>query len=155
MKIKLASIIALTMTVMATTASMAQAQVPTMPNSVPFPPVLMQPGQNPPEIPGLNLTDEQKNQVKEIHEKTRSELEGILTSEQKNKLKEAAQAGKNPIAALQSLNLSDEQKTKLREVMESTRAQMDSILTDEQREKFSEFREKMPNPPFGKSPFPN
>lgn len=36
---------------------------------------------------GLNLTDAQKEQVKAIHEKTRQEVEAVLTPEQLEKLK--------------------------------------------------------------------
>lgn len=36
---------------------------------------------------GLDLTDEQKTQVKAIHEKTRAEVEAVLTPEQLEKLK--------------------------------------------------------------------
>lgn len=36
---------------------------------------------------GLNLTDEQKAQVKAIHEKTRADIEAVLTPEQRETLK--------------------------------------------------------------------
>lgn len=36
---------------------------------------------------GLNLTDEQKAQVKAIHERTKAEVEAVLTPEQRETLK--------------------------------------------------------------------
>jgi periplasmic protein CpxP/Spy len=169
MNFKLFSMAFITAGIILTSASIATANAPVILESTPvqggisflsshIPPRPTLLGQMPSgplqklsEIPGINLTEEQKNKLKEIQQETRSQVDEILTSEQVDDFKQAMQEGKNPPDAMKSLNLSSEQKQKMRELMVSQRGKLDDILTDEQREKLREFKEKMPkgNMPFG------
>lgn len=70
------------------------------------------------EIPGLNLTADQKAKMKELHQRQRQEME-----------------------SLRSQNLSqDALKAKRQEMHEKYRSEMRSILTPEQQQKMDQFR---------------
>lgn len=103
----------------------------------------------------LNLTDAQKNQLKQIRESTRAQIDEVLTAEQKaqmEKFKAERQAqrgqgqrpqqrgerGKKGFAAL---NLSEDQKAQIKKIMESSKAQTQAVFTPEQREQMKQFRE--------------
>lgn len=75
--------------------------------------------QKPVDYPKLNLTDDQKAQIKKIHEDAKSQMEALHNDS----------------------SLSPEQKqTKAREIHQAAREQMSSILTPEQREIMKERR---------------
>jgi Spy/CpxP family protein refolding chaperone len=93
-------------------------------------------------IPGLNLTEEQKTKLKALHQTIRPEMEAILTEEQKDALKKARQEGKNPPEAMKSINITDEQKSKIEEVMKSKRQTISEILTPEQMKILEENKPK-------------
>lgn len=74
-----------------------------------------------PQRPDLGLSDEQKEQVKQIRNSQREQL-GALR---------------------QDTSLSPEEKrAKAQEIRKNTRAQMDSVLTAEQKEKLQQLREE-------------
>lgn len=102
----------------------------------------------------LNLTSEQKDQMRQLHQETRQKIEALLSSDQLAKYKTAMQnrrggmrddAGEMNSASRQggnsnrrqnmfsSLNLSQDQQAKIREIMQSSRTRMSSILTEAQR----------------------
>lgn len=101
----------------------------------------------------LNLTSEQKDQMRQLHQETRQKIEAVLSSAQLAQYKTAMQsrrggmrdnAGQTNSTSAQgngnrrqniftSLNLSQDQQAKIREIMQSSRTRMSSILTDAQR----------------------
>ncbi|BAZ33118.1 hypothetical protein NIES4074_56280 [Cylindrospermum sp. NIES-4074] len=105
--------------------------------------------------PKLNLTDAQKNQIKEIRRSTRTQIEAVLTPEQREKLKaeyearrgqrqqgqrprQEGQGRRQPFA---SLNLTEGQKAEIKKIMESSKQQIQAVYTPEQREQLKQFRE--------------
>jgi periplasmic protein CpxP/Spy len=155
MKFKFLSGLILVAAAITTTASAIHAQLPPNPGQFParqgFP-------VRPPDFKELNLTEEQKDRLKEVQEEIQSSINEILTTEQRDTLKQAVEAGKKPPEVLQSMSLSDEQKQKIQEVMESKKQKMSEILTTEQKQ---QLRERMGgkhngrNIPSGFGRFPN
>jgi Spy/CpxP family protein refolding chaperone len=83
-------------------------------------------------IPGLNLTEDQKTKLKALHESTKSKMDGILTQEQKDALKKTRQEGRHSHHGKEPINLTDKQKSDMAEVMKSKRQAISEILTPEQ-----------------------
>ena len=89
----------------------------------------------------LNLTQEQKNQLKQIRENTRSQIESVLTEEQRQKLQAAKQAGGQQAGGRRgkhrdvwaSLNLTQEQKDAIKKIRQSAKEQMKNVLTPQQQ----------------------
>ncbi len=93
----------------------------------------------------LNLTDDQKAQLKQIHESTRSQIDAVLTSEQKAQLASAKgqrQQGQKPRKVWASLNLTAEQKAKIRAIREDAKQKSDAVLTSEQRQQLQQQRQQ-------------
>ncbi len=82
---------------------------------------------------GLNLTEAQKAQLKQIGQSTRSQIQAVLTPQQQEQMKQVRAQREKLRETVTSLNLTAEQKTKIREIMQSTRQQMEGVLTPEQR----------------------
>lgn len=87
-----------------------------------------------PKLAALNLTDAQKTQVTQITQKTRQQVQGILTPQQQEQLRSAIAQGKNPKEAMKALGISDTQKTQLRQVYQYSKDEFVAILTPEQRQ---------------------
>lgn len=100
----------------------------------------------------LNLTQEQKDQMRQLHQDTRQKIEAVLSSDQMAQYKAALESrrggmqngrgemnssaqrngsGRQNIFA--SLNLSQDQQTKIRDIMQASKTRMNSILSDTQR----------------------
>jgi periplasmic protein CpxP/Spy len=94
------------------------------------------------KMEGLNLTQEQKDKMKEIRENTRTQIQGILTAEQQQQFQAAMQSGQRQRRGqvFASLNLTEEQKTKIREVMQTSKQNMRAVLTPEQQQQLEQFR---------------
>lgn len=100
----------------------------------------------------LNLTDAQKQQMRQIGEETRTQLQGVLTADQKAKLEAAKQnrQGQNRQGqnrqnwrqVMQSLNLTDEQKAKMKEIRQQQKSRMEAILTDQQKQQLQQMRQE-------------
>ncbi|HLO87935.1 MAG TPA: P pilus assembly/Cpx signaling pathway, periplasmic inhibitor/zinc-resistance associated protein [Nostocaceae cyanobacterium] len=94
----------------------------------------------------LGLTDAQKQQIKQINQNTRAQIEAVFTPEQRAKLQAAKQArgqgqrqrGKE---VWQSLNLTDAQKAQIRQIKESSQKQITAVLTPEQQAKLQQLRQ--------------
>ncbi len=114
-------------------------------------PVLAQTGQPTVErhargkLNNLNLSADQKAQIKRIREDSRSKIQQILTTDQKNQWMTARQQGKKMKEIMQSLNLSDTQKSQIREIQKAARTQMNGILTPEQRQQIRQSRSQNPD----------
>ncbi|MEB3180449.1 MAG: P pilus assembly/Cpx signaling pathway, periplasmic inhibitor/zinc-resistance associated protein [Nostocaceae cyanobacterium] len=81
----------------------------------------------------LNLTQAQKDQLKQIRENTRSQIDTVLTEEQRQKLQAAKQAGGRRRGVWASLNLTQEQKDQIKAIRQSAKEQMKNVLTAEQQ----------------------
>jgi protein CpxP len=77
------------------------------------------PAQNAPARPDLNLTDDQKAQMKKIHENAKSQMDAV-----------------NSDSSLSA----DQKGEKLRQIHRDTHKQMQAILTPEQRQTMKEWR---------------
>ena len=103
------------------------------------------------KLADLNLTQDQKARMRQLHQETRQKIEAVLTQEQRRQYTAALQ---NPSRAVRngngdmnsfsvqrsgrrnvmaSLNLTQEQKNKIRDLMQSARSRMNGILTEAQR----------------------
>jgi len=87
----------------------------------------------------LNLTDDQKAQLKTIKESTRAAIDQVLTDDQKQQLQQMKaqaqtlrQQGQKPQKGMFSLKLTDDQKAKIQEIHRSARKQMEAVLTPDQ-----------------------
>jgi|GEM_PF-6565293 len=120
MSAKFVSTFMTVISVLASTASITQANTPPILDSIPLQEgILLPPSQikygimkNLPSNPGIELPEEQKNKLQEIHANACSQIEKILITEQQDYLKEAIQSSQHPIAAVPGLNLSFEQQAK-------------------------------------------
>lgn len=104
----------------------------------------------------LNLTEDQKTQLKQIREATRSQIDAILTPEQKAKLDAAkqqrqqgqqeqgqqGQRGQKPRGMWASLNLTADQKARIKTIRQDAKQKMDAVLTAEQRQKLEQHRQQ-------------
>ncbi len=104
----------------------------------------------------LNLTDAQKEQMRQIKKETRDQMQAILTQEQQEKLKSLMQnrrgqsrqgqnqQGQNRQArrnVMAELNLTDDQKAKIKQIMEQQKARMQQVLTPEQQQQLEQMRQ--------------
>jgi len=89
----------------------------------------------------LNLTQEQKDQMAQIRQQTRSQIDALLTQEQRDKFKAAMESNQGRRAAMAAMNLSDAQKTQMRAIKESAKSKVDAILTQEQRQQLQQMRQ--------------
>ncbi len=96
----------------------------------------------------LNLSDQQKKQMKEIQEDTRRQMQAILTPQQQEQLKttmqnhQAGQAHQGRNSAMAALNLSDEQKAKMKEIMQAQKTRMEAVLTTAQKQQLEQMRQQ-------------
>ena len=90
----------------------------------------------------LNLTEEQKSQIREIRKNYRKKIGDILTSEQRAALESAKQQGTRRRQGMKNLNLTSEQKQELQELKKSRRQEIRGILTEKQMEKLQELHQK-------------
>ncbi|WGV25241.1 Spy/CpxP family protein refolding chaperone [Halotia branconii] len=163
MKFRFFSVLIFTTAAITTIASALHAQFP--PNQGQFPEKEGFPSREQGQqsfFKDLNLTQEQKDKLKEVQEENKSAIDEILTSEQRDTLRQAFAAGKKPPEAMQSLNLSDDQKQKIQEIMELQKQKISEILTPEQQEKLRDRLEEIHKqnppgslPPEGFGQFPN
>jgi Spy/CpxP family protein refolding chaperone len=96
---------------------------------------------NPADLPELNLTADQQQQIQQIHTATRARMSEILNPEQMNQFQAGIAEGQKPPQLLSELNLSRDQKTQLREVMMDQKQKMSEILTPEQEEQVKKMQE--------------
>ncbi len=99
----------------------------------------------------LNLSDQQKAQLRQIHDETRTQREAVFTPQQLEQLKAArqnyqtrqagqARQGKDSIMA--ALNLTDAQKAKLKEIKDAKKTRMQAVLTPEQQRQLQQMRQQ-------------
>jgi periplasmic protein CpxP/Spy len=89
-------------------------------------------------LESLDLTPDQEEQLAQIRQNTRTQLETLLTPEQREQLKTTMQAGGTFRDALAAMNLSDDQHTQLRSVFRSAHQQARDVFTPEQQQEIRE-----------------
>lgn len=95
----------------------------------------------------LNLSDAQKQQLRQIEQDTRTQMQAVLTSEQQEKLKTLIQQNRQGNRqkhqdVWSQLNLSDAQKTKIQEIRQAQKTQMDAVFTPEQKQQMQQMRQQ-------------
>ena len=96
----------------------------------------------------LNLSDQQKEQMRQIHKDVRSQIEAVLTPQQLEQLKTARQnrqAGQAPQgrrSVMASLNLSDEQKAKIKDIKQAQKRRFEAVLTANQKQQLEQMRQQ-------------
>lgn len=76
-----------------------------------------------------NLTQAQRNQMEQVKNNARSEVEAILTPQQQGQFQSALEDGTKMRSAVANLNLSDEQQTQVNEIMEVAKEQKKAIYS--------------------------
>ena len=83
----------------------------------------------------LQLTSQQKEQIRSILVDRQKKIEGVLTEQQRTTLAQARQNRQSPSTALQAINLSDTQKTQIASIAQASEQQIRGVLTNEQKQK--------------------
>jgi Spy/CpxP family protein refolding chaperone len=93
----------------------------------------------------LNLSDAQKQQMQQLRQETRAQIEAVLTPEQKAQLQTLKEQGQNQRQrrrdVLSSLNLTPEQQERIRAIRQEAKQKMDAILTPEQKQQLEQRRQ--------------
>ncbi len=87
-----------------------------------------------PIVSDLNLSTEQKNELKQIQENTNSQLKTILNPQQQEKLQGIRTNRQNIREMFAQLNLTQEQRNQVQTIIRSAKEQSFQVLTEEQRE---------------------
>jgi periplasmic protein CpxP/Spy len=99
----------------------------------------------------LNLSEQQKAQLQQIKNDTRTQIEAVLTPQQLEQLKtarqnnqanQAGQGHRGKHSAMAALNLTDAQKAKIKEIKDSQKARMQAILTPEQQQQLQQMHQQ-------------
>jgi len=93
----------------------------------------------------LNLTDQQKTQMRQIREATRAQIDSILTPEQRDKIKATREQREQNRQVWSSLNLTEDQKAQIKRIREESRQKMQAILTQEQQQQLQQMRQNHQN----------
>jgi Spy/CpxP family protein refolding chaperone len=108
-------------------------------------PLLAQAQQHQSKWSQLNLTEQQQQQMRQIREETRTQMQSILTPEQQQKLQAAMQndQGRNHQAWREVMaSLTDEQKAKKRELMQQQKSRFEAILTAVQKQQLEQMHQE-------------
>jgi Spy/CpxP family protein refolding chaperone len=82
----------------------------------------------------LELTDEQQEQVQDIFQDLRGDIDDILTDEQQAQFREAYQEAQDFRTAAAAIdNLTNDQKAQIRAAMQASRGEISEVLTEDQR----------------------
>ncbi|MEL6166341.1 MAG: hypothetical protein AAFR37_22225, partial [Cyanobacteria bacterium J06628_3] len=74
-----------------------------------------------------NLTQAQRNQIEEVRDNARSQVESVLTPQQEVEFQSAVENGRKMRSAVANLNLSQEQQTQIDEIMQVAKEQKKAI----------------------------
>jgi periplasmic protein CpxP/Spy len=122
-------------TLLALTTGLASAQTPS--TQTPSP----QTHHESRELSGLNLTQQQRDQIDQIRSQTRSQIESILSETQRTQIRTAMQQGQDDRAAA-AANVSADQQAQIRQIFQASRQQMASVLTPDQQQLQQHRRER-------------
>ncbi|MBD3880327.1 Spy/CpxP family protein refolding chaperone [Phormidium tenue FACHB-886] len=88
----------------------------------------------------INLTTEQRDQLQQMRQDTRAQLEALLTAEQNQQLQTALANGTPLWEAIESLNLTEAQSAQGQEILQAAHAERQSVLTPEQQQELRQNR---------------
>ncbi|MBD0344668.1 MAG: Spy/CpxP family protein refolding chaperone [Coleofasciculus sp. Co-bin14] len=89
----------------------------------------------------LNLSEQQKEQLRQIQQETRAQMQALLTPEQQEQFNTAMQ-NRQGRSGKTALNLSEEQKAQMRQIMEAKKSRMQAILTPAQQQQLEQMRQQ-------------
>ncbi|WP_448572506.1 hypothetical protein [Trichothermofontia sp.] len=99
-------------------------------------PGLAQPGQRRSDAkPRMNFTEAQKQQFQAIRQRTREQINAVLTPEQR------AQIASRQRGEPMNLNLTEQQRAQIQAIRAQSRQEMDALLTPEQRQIQNEMKQ--------------
>ncbi len=87
----------------------------------------------------LNLSDDQKQQLKTIHANTKQQVQAVLTDAQRAQLVTAKQSGSHK-GVWKSLNLTADQKNQIHDIRKSSKEQSLAVLTPDQRTQLQQMK---------------
>jgi periplasmic protein CpxP/Spy len=90
------------------------------------------------QLSGLNLTQQQQDQIDQIRNQTRSQVESILSETQRTQIRTAMQQGQDFRAAAAAANVSADQQAQIRQIFQASRQQMASVLTPDQQQQLQQ-----------------
>jgi periplasmic protein CpxP/Spy len=93
----------------------------------------------------LNLTNQQKEQLRQIDNDTRTQMQAVFTPDQQAQMKAAMQnhqPGQGRRLGMAALNLSDAQKAKIKEIMQAQEARKQAILTPNQQQQLQQMHQQ-------------
>ncbi len=145
MKLKFMSVLAGAITALSFASVLIVAGTPLAAKAQPTQTSPASPGQvqNQSPMAGVQLTQQQKDQLDQIRSNTSAQIQKILTPEQQNRYKVALQAGQGRQTAVAAMKLTDAQKTQLRQVVESARSQASAVFTSQQRQQIQQNLQQM------------
>ena len=87
----------------------------------------------------LDLSDEQRQQLRAIHDASQDAVQAVLTSEQQQQVEQMRQErqanGRSRMnATFEQLDLTEDQQAQMATIRSNARSQIEAILTDEQRQ---------------------
>ncbi len=93
----------------------------------------------------LNLSNDQKSQLREIRKQTHQQMENILTAEQKTQIQQIKQQNRQQTRQQIDNILTAEQKTQIQQIKQQnrqqTRQEIDKILTAEQKSQIQQIKQ--------------
>ncbi|MDF5733824.1 MAG: Spy/CpxP family protein refolding chaperone [Rhizonema sp. PD38] len=84
----------------------------------------------------LNLTDDQKTQIKQIRESAKEQITAILTPDQQAEKQQARSQHTKP-----NLNLTDDQKAQIKSIRQDSWSKILAVLTPEQQQQLQQMRD--------------
>ncbi|MFB2838240.1 Spy/CpxP family protein refolding chaperone [Floridanema evergladense] len=87
-----------------------------------------------PALAGIELTEQQKSQITQLRQQTRTQVENILTAQQREDLKTSLGQKQDLESAVKSLNLTFQQRVQIRQIFQGVRQELNSILTPKQQQ---------------------
>jgi hypothetical protein len=93
----------------------------------------------------LGLSDQQKEQILQLHRDTRAKIQSILTQEQRDQIQAAMQngQGKNPQALQQiTASITSDQKNQIRDLLQQEQSKIKDVLTPAQQQQWKQMREQ-------------
>jgi Spy/CpxP family protein refolding chaperone len=90
----------------------------------------------------LNLTEQQKNEIKQIRRNRTVAINKVLTPDQQAKFKQARASGKTSSQAIAEMNLKPDQKKQIMEIMQKSANEIKAKLTKTQLTTLTDYMRK-------------
>ena len=90
-------------------------------------------------VAALNLSDQQKRKIRDIHKTRNQEISKVLNATQRKSLAQSLRSGTKLSAAMQTLNLNAEQKQKISAIVRKSNQQIKATLTPKQQQQLETY----------------